>query len=373
MIRAGRLLTIAIVLFAFCIPAPGQDTAPADEVVMPRLEAAPQIDGDLSDAAWETAPVLDNWTIPLTTQPTPKSCAVMLGFDDVGLYVGARFGEPEPDTLQMEAPDGGSRVWKDDCLEVWVRTTGNLQDFDQFIVNAAGSRQRVQGRLGSHDTPQPDFPAGAQVGDDHWSVELFIAWEEIGLDAAPEPGAMIQIKFGREDPEGRETTLMHWPPRAPYSKSEGYGRAYFVTSNLLPNADFSEWREDGRPEGWGVHELVEGKIEAVEDRGRQALRWEVPGSYATLQRGVRLEPNSLYRIEGFTRGDAGIYLRARTKKTADQESSDMYSVNTEPSEDYTYYSATFPTGETGRALIILGNTEGHGAGTVYLSGLAISR
>ncbi|MFW5868461.1 MAG: hypothetical protein ACOCX2_11630, partial [Armatimonadota bacterium] len=363
---------VAIMGVGLCISAFAQGEAPRDEVVLPRFEAAPRIDGDLGDAAWDAAPVLDDWTIPLTTQAAPKGCAVRLGFDDAGIYIGGRFAEPEPDTLQIDAPDGGSDVWKDDSLEVWVRATDDRADFDQFIVNAAGSRQRVRGRTGSHDTPEPDFPAAAQVGADHWSVELFVAWNEIGLEAAPEPGAMVQIKFGREDPSGNETTLMHWPPRAPYGASEGYGRAYFVTSNLLPNADFAEM-EDGKPAGWGLHELVEGQIATVEDRGRDALRWETPGQYAIMQRSIGLEPNALYRLEAWTRGDAGIYLRARTKRTADQEASDAYSVNTEPSDDYAYQSVTFPTGEDGRALIILGNTEGHGAGTIYLSGLAVAR
>lgn len=368
-----RLLAITTTAIALALPLQAQGDGPADEVVMPRLEAAPEIDGELSDAAWEIAPVLENWTIPLTMQAPPKACAVRVGFDDAGIYVGARFEEPEPAGLQTEAPDGGSGVWKDDCIEVWVRTTDNRADFDQFIVNAAGSRQRVRGRVGAHDTPEPQFPAGARVGADHWSVELFIAYEEIGLAGAPEPGSMIQIKFGREDPQGRVTTLSHWPPRAPYGASEGYGRAYFVTNNLLPNADFRASNDEGNPEGWGLHELVQGRIALVEEDGRAALRWEVPGSYSTIQRSIRLEPNALYRLEGWTRGDAGIYLRARTRKTADQEASDMYSVNSEPSADYVYHSVTFPTGEEGAALIILGNTEGHGAGTVFLSGLAVAR
>ncbi len=373
MIRLCRPLSFALLIVLCCIPAPAQGEAPADEVVMPRFDAAPEIDGDLADAAWEAAPVLDDWTIPLTTQQPPKACAAQVGFDDTGLYVAVLFGEPDPASLQTDAPDGGSGVWKDDCLEVWARVTGEMRTFDQFIVNAAGARQRVRGRLGAHETPQPDFPAAVRVGDDHWSVELFIAYEQIGMIGAPDPGAMVQIKFGREDPSGNETTLMHWPPRAPYGAGEGYGRAYFVTSNLLPNADFSETDDEGNPSGWGLHERTEGHISVVQDQGRTALRWETPGAYAVLQRSMQLEPNCLYRLEGWTRGDAGVYLRSRTKKTADQEQSDAYTVNTEPSEEYVYNSVTFPTGESGRALIIIGNTENHGAGTVYLSGLAVSR
>lgn len=371
--RLRPLLLSAIGTIALCLPAFGQSDGPADEVVLPRLEVAPVIDGDLSDAAWERAPVLENWTIPLTMQPVPKECAVRAGFGDAGLYVGARLAEPDPASLQTLSADGGADVWKDDAIEIWVRTSDSNLVYDQFIVNAAGARQQVRGRPGGSENPAPQFPAAANTGEDYWSVELLIPWAELGLETAPDPGDMVQLKFGREDPQGRETVLSHWPPRAAYGAAEGYGRAYFITSNLLPNADFRAVDAEGSPEGWGLHELAVGRISVVEDQGRNALRWETPGSYATLQRSIQLKPNALYRLEGWTRGDAAISLRARTKKTADQETSDAYTVTSEPSEDYVYRSVVFPTGEEGSALIILGATEATGVGTVYLSGLAIAR
>jgi len=60
---------------------------------------------------------------------------------------------------------------------------------------------------------------------------------------------MIQLKIGREDPTGRTTVLSVWPPRAPYGAGDGYGRAYFLTSNLLPNADFTQLDQNGQPAG----------------------------------------------------------------------------------------------------------------------------
>ena len=373
MTRSDRLLISALILLVGALPALAQGEAPADQVVLPRLDPAPVIDGDLSDAAWAGAPIMDGWTIPLTTQAAPKAAAARVGFDDAGIYVGVRFSEPDPASLQTIAPDGGSGVWKDDALEVWIRTTDDPAARDQFIVNAAGARQRVRSRAGGSEGPQPEFPAATSVGEDHWIVEMFISYTEIGMEGVPEPGQMIQLKLGREDPEGRMTTLSVWPPRAPYGAAEGYGRAYFLTSNLLTNASFAEINDAGQPAGWGLSEGTAERIAIVEDNGRQALRWETPGSYATLQRSIRLEPNSLYRLEGWTRGDAGIYLRARTRRTADQEASEMYSVNTEPSDDYRYWSVTFPTGEQGSALIIIGTTESLGAGTVHLADLAVSR
>ncbi len=371
MIRTPRTILTALCLLA-AVAAVAQGTR-HDEVVLPRFDAAPVIDGVLDDAAWQQATVLDNFTLPLNQQAAPKGAEARLGFGDEGLYIGVRFAEPDPANLQTLASDGGSGVWKDDCIEVWVRSTDGAGYYDQFIVNAAGARQRVTARPEGTMGPEPQFSAETSVGEDSWTVEMAIAWDEIGLDGPPEPGGMIQVKLGREDPEGRLTTLSVWPPRAPYGAGEGYGLAFFVTNNLLPNADFRATDDAGNPAGWSFGEGQRERVSLIEDQGRQALRWEVPGSYATISRSVQLEPNALYRLEGRARGDAGVYLRARTRKSADQEGTDAYSVNTEPSDDYRYWSVNFPTGEEGSALIILGNTEGHGAGTVYLADLAIVR
>lgn len=370
---AVRCLMLTLLTLALSAPLMAQEGTRSDEVVLPRLETAPVIDGVLDDAAWEEAAVLNEFTLPLTRQTAPKGMTAYVGFDDAGIYLGVRFEEPEPDGLKMQAVDGGQDVWKDDCLEVWVRATDGSDGFDQFIVNAAGMRQRVCSRPDGIQTPQPQFPAKADISGDSWSIELLIAWDEIELSGPPQPGDMVQLKLGREDPGEGETILTVWPAGAPYGAAEGYGRAYFVTNNLLPNADFRQTDEAGRPAGWSFTDGQLERISLVEDQGRQAIRWEVPGQYATISRTLRLEPNALYRLEGWARGNAGVYLRARTRERPDQEGTTAYSVNTEPTEDYRYYSVNFPTGPDGQALIILGNTESHGAGTVYLADLAVVR
>ncbi|MCD6360299.1 MAG: hypothetical protein J7M38_05480 [Armatimonadetes bacterium] len=345
---------------------------PSDEVVMPRLDTPPVIDGTLDDPVWRTAGVLDAFTLPLTDQRPSKGMSVRLGFDDAGLYIGARLEEPNPGKLTVRAADGSARVWKDDCIEVWVRTSDRRTSYEQFIVNAGGARQRVSSSVTGSQTPQPTFPAATTIGADAWTVELHIPFAEIGLDK-PQPGDMIQLHLGREAPAGRTTELSTWPPHSSYGAAEGYGRAYFVTNNLLPNADFSATNADGTPTGWGSGEGQLEHIQVVDDRGRRALRWEVPGHYCTLSHSVQLEPNSFYRLEGRVRGTAGIYMRARTREHADDKASRPFTVNTRPGDEYVYYSVNFPTGEDGRAIIILGNTETMGAGEVYLTDLAVVR
>ncbi len=362
----------ALCLALVCIPLACAAEPALNEVVLPRLDAAPTVDGRLDDPAWAGAAVAEGFTLPLNTQAAPKACRALLGFTDAGIYVGVRFDEPDPAGLTTAFEDGSMSVWKDDCIEIWVRTTGRQSDFDQFIVNAAGARQRVSSRISGQSHPEPSFPVATHVGADSWTLEILLPFAEFGL-TDPQPGDMIQLKIGREDPAGRTAALSVWPPRAPYGSGDGYGRAYFLTSNLMPNADFTALDENGQPAGWGFAEGQLERIKTIADDGRQALHWRVPGSYATIERSLQLEPNALYRLEGWLRGSAAISLRARTKERVDSEASRPFSVNSKPSEDYAYYSVTFPTGEDGRALIILGNTEGLGVGDIYLADLVLAR
>lgn len=366
--RVCAYVTAAVLWWAQgCVAA-----APVDEVMLPRLVPAPTIDGNITAGEWQGAAVIDGFTIPVNSQQPEKKASVRIGFDDTGLYLGAIMQEPDPAGLTIRAQDGSSGVWEDDCLEVWVRTSDRRTDFDQFIVNAGGARQRVRSRASGTEQPRPTFRAAASVGRDAWQVELHIPLAEIQV-GAPQPGGMVQLKLGREDPDGRTTVLSVWPPRAPYGGAEGYGRAYFLTNNLLPNADFSERAQGGAPAGWTVSEGQLERIAVVDDGGRRALRWQVPGSYCTISRSVQLEPYATYRIEGWVRGTAGICLRARTKERRTDETSRAFTVDTQPSDEYVYYSTTFATGEDPSALIIIGNAEGYGAGEVYLTGLAVVR
>jgi endogenous inhibitor of DNA gyrase (YacG/DUF329 family) len=368
----GPFCRFAVCLALVCIPFVCAAEPALDQVVLPRFDEAPTVDGQLDDAVWAGAAVAEGFTLPLNTQAAPKACRALLGFTDAGIHIGVRFDEPDPANLKIEFEDGSMSVWKDDCIEIWVRTTGRQSDFDQFIVNAAGARQRVNSRASGQSYPEPTFPAAAHIGADAWTLEALLPFAEIGL-TDPQPGDMIQLKIGREDPTGRTTVLSVWPPRAPYGAGDGYGRAYFLTSNLLPNADFTQLDQNGQPAGWGFGEGQLERIEVIADNGRRALHWRVPGSYATIQRSIQLEPNALYRLEGWLRGSAAISLRARTKERADDEASRPFSVSSEPSDDYAYLSVVFPTGEDGKALIILGNTEGLGVGDVYLADLALCR
>lgn len=341
-----------------------------DEVLAPRVAEAPAIDGVLDDACWAEAAEIDGFTLPLSDAAPAKPTRTRVCFDATALHLALECAEPDPADLRLRAQPGSEDVWQDDCVEVWLRGGDSQLAFDQFIVNAAGVTQSLRSRPG--DTgPQPgEWLATARIGPRAWTAELTIPFATLGL-GEPTRGMMVQLKLGREAPEAEGTELSTWPPKSTYGGTEGYGRLYLEAANLLANPDMAELQE-GRIAAWGWGEEQAGLFSSAEDDGQHVIRFEAPGRYSTAQQSLRLQPNALYRLDARVRGGASVYLRARTARRRGEDTT-AYTVHSRPSETYQKLELTFPTGETGEALIIIGNTEDQGRGEVLIADLRVAQ
>ncbi len=338
------------------------------EVTCNRAVAAPDIDGTLDDACWQDAAVVKGFTLPLSDEPVAKPIVARACFDDGQLYLGVTCAEPEPGKLQLAQVPGGE-VWQDDCIEIWLRAGTNQLNFDQFIVNAKGHQQAVRHRPGGAADDPLEWSAAGEIGTDSWTVEAAIPFAEIGLEA-PKPGEMLQLKIGREDYVSGSPALSTWPPKSRYAGAEGFGRLYFETANLLSNPDMAE-QQDGLPVDWHFGENDAALFSSVDDGGHAVIRFDAPGRYSTGQHNLQLKPNAAYRLSARVKGEATVYLRSRTAKRAG-ETTTAYTVNSRPGEEYQDLEVTFPTGETGSALLIIGNTESQGIGEVLIADLRVS-
>lgn len=363
---AGVALLLGVVTRVAC-----QQAALPDETVCPRAPTAPTVDGVLDDPCWSASPALDNFTVPLKQDPPKKGVSVRTCFDEEALYLAFLCEEPRPRAIKTRARDGGSDVWRDDCVEVWVRTGDSQLDYDQFIVNAAGARQSLRRRqVGAETAEQLDWRAKSRVEKARWTAEIAIPFATLGIPP-PKRGGMMQIKLGREDYAGGGHDLATWPPRSRYAGAEDYGRLYFEDPNLLVNPDMSR-QQDGRVEAWGFGQNDRELFSSVRDGEQNVIRFAAPGRYSVCQQGLRLKPHSVYRLDARVRGTASVYLRARTSRRQGDPST-PYTVNSRPSDDYQPLELRFPTGETGQALILIGNTEGLGRGEVFVADLRVSQ
>jgi len=206
------------------------------EVVAPKTDSPPVIDGRLTDPCWKTAARITGLTRPLSFQKAPKPITARVCFDDAALYFGITCSEPHPERLRARVRRDGRDVWTDDCIEVFLRPTNDVLDVDQFIVNTVGAKQTVRRRTTgpSGDRPSTDWQAGVRAREKAWTAELRIPFTEIGLRNRPHPGRLVELKIGREDYTTRKVALSVWPPGAPYAGAERYGLLFLGNPNRLP-------------------------------------------------------------------------------------------------------------------------------------------
>lgn len=344
------------------------ESADSEATVIPRIKIAPTIDGNLTDPVWSKALTLKDFTRPKSTKAPGKQVTARICFDDRALYIAFTCQEPNPAKIRAQQTDG-DQVWKDDCVEIWIRTTDDRYEFDQFIINSKNKHQILRRRK----IPKPWKPfwkSATKVGAAEWCVEASIPFKALDMTRV-KPGYMLQMKLGREDRTTGRNQLSTWPPGSPYAGTEGFKPVYFETTNLLQNADFLQ-RKGNVAARWSFKKGDEDKFVSATDGEKKIIRVSAPGRYCSISQGLRLKPNSLYRLEAKVRGKAGMYLRARTKPKP-KGPSKPHTVWAKPSETWVLRKVNFVTGPDGSALIILGTTEGTGDGRVDIADLRVVR
>ena len=114
-----------------------------------RAPAAPVIDGDLDEPAWEGAQPLTAFTLLHTRRPAAHPTEAHVVWDDQHLYVGLRCRQ-DPGQLRAEAETtDDKRIWQDDNVQVFLDVTADKTTYVRYAVNPAGV---VAHGYGSNDT-----------------------------------------------------------------------------------------------------------------------------------------------------------------------------------------------------------------------------
>ena len=100
--RIWLLLSVAI-----CASAYGANWPDHPQLRAVRVTTPPVIDGDLSDAAWQTAPEFNDFTQhdPDDTRPATLHTSVRIVYDDAAIYFGAKMSDPQRPTMLLARRD----------------------------------------------------------------------------------------------------------------------------------------------------------------------------------------------------------------------------------------------------------------------------
>lgn len=197
---------------------------------------APLIDGDLSEAPWQSATTLDSFRDIAGADTPSKTTAKVLRAGDT-LFIAITASTASRIELDGYRAPRDSDIYTGECVEVFVDPGASLRSYFHFIVNPANAvRDEVGDKGGAppyDDTWNGAWRSATRIADDAWYAEIAIPFSDLGL----EPGrpALVGLNVCRND----TTTgaLVCWSPTlSGFHEPARFGLASLPVSGTMPQA-----------------------------------------------------------------------------------------------------------------------------------------
>ena len=200
--------TVVVAFLALGLPSLCGQTSKTLQAT--RLSAEAKIDGDLSDACWQQAPLLAGFMTSTPVFGTAPHCAteVRLFYTDIALYVSARCFDPDARGVREDFSYRDGQMtgdWFRVSLDTW---NDNQLSFD-FTVSAAGiqsDNRESRSNLNSR------WQSAVQRSADGWVLEIRIPFSALRYPAkqSSHTWGMQLSRFDRSTGE-----LSTWSPQDP--------------------------------------------------------------------------------------------------------------------------------------------------------------
>ena len=179
------------------------------------LDEEIKLDGKLNEDFWNESEGIQNLFTDEENTPAEEKTYIKLFYDDENIYVGIKGEEPNPAGLSKKAYGDIPLVFADDDFEIFFDTNRDLKTFYRLMVNPVGTvlSSSPEGRFTF------DFEVKAFTGEDFWSAEFKIPFEEID-QKMPEPGDKwgFNVRRHRQQAEIVQSDwskMQNYPPYQP--------------------------------------------------------------------------------------------------------------------------------------------------------------
>ena len=192
--------------------AAAQNDGPSGEagqktVHVVRTPTPPVIDGNLSDAVWSMAAVVDDLhqVTPIEYAEPYERTEIFILYDDEALYIGAKLYDTEPELITAKNMRQNDSIGSDDRIFVTIDPFNNRRSGYYFGVNPNGVRsdglyRNVSEFYGDWDTI---FEAAAGRFEGGWTAEIKIPFKSISFDPSTDTWG---LNFSRTVVRKNETT-----------------------------------------------------------------------------------------------------------------------------------------------------------------------
>lgn len=217
--------------FCFCLMAAVSIGALADgvrTVTIPKVTAAPVMNGDLGDSAWSKGAFPGEFSsVSDAGKPIQQQTSVYAVYDSKCLYVGIKCHESNMAAVRSRSFGRDSSVWTDDCVEVYLDTTNSEHMLNHFMINPIGgyfesksiAAGQPGGRWDSHSIIR------TSKGTDGWTIELAVPFSD--LNAVPTAGQVWGINICRGRRAGTEEYSTWSPSPGGFEEPQYFGRMIF--------------------------------------------------------------------------------------------------------------------------------------------------
>jgi len=198
---------------------------PAKEVTCYSLSAAPVMDGKVEgDKAWKNIPATDGKFFVFGTEGeiSQKKTYFRTGYNADALFIAVECDEPDTKYISAAMKDNGE-LWTEDSVEVFIGQPGLEAEYNQFIVNAIGSRYNGIART---QTEASGWEVKTVTGNKMWSAEIRFPFKT--LKANPKKGAMWSFNVCRNICSGAPSINTSWAQMyTSFHEPENFGKILF--------------------------------------------------------------------------------------------------------------------------------------------------
>lgn len=207
-----------------------------------KVGANPTVDGQLDDPCWRSA---ERQTFKRARAKDPEPVAgktdstVQAVWTATGITFAFKFMDPDPtrlaDTIQRRDQPG---IWWEDSIEVFLDPESQRNRYFQFVANTGGGLYDVCSTDEAYNSTGIRF--ASRRGADHWTMEIFLPYEDFRAGIQPAIGTIWYANFIRNIPprssrfavgsDGYEMVYQRWSTNGKPSHQDfsAFGKLRFV-------------------------------------------------------------------------------------------------------------------------------------------------
>ncbi len=166
-----------------------------------RVKAAPKIDGNINDDAWNNVPIAKDFTMMRPdngkVEPSSYKTEVKLVYDDDAIYISALMYDPDPSKIPAEFTNRDN-IGNADFFMVLINPIDDGQNPVMFIVTASGTQvdSKVSNKYNEDYNWSAVWESAHKITENGWVVEMKIPYR--ALRFANKPIQSWGMNFHRE-------------------------------------------------------------------------------------------------------------------------------------------------------------------------------